>query len=361
MPRVCIVEPAAHPAPGTLAGRLSEFDGFTVRTVDSVPDNLDVGEALVLNSPPAPGSIPEDRVLRFVEGGGGLFAIHDSVYPYAANRQFIAACGTRNATGAMQLVMGPQGQFVQINLARGDPADPMARFPVIPAPEAVGHPILEGIREFELAEEVWVQNLIPGVRPLMMADVGDRVFAPERFREGPVPIAACRALGEGRLAFFSLGHFAEMYADPNFVRLAANAIWWLTKETDEREFESDLFLSFSSLNRDEARVIEHCAVGIGLRVFMDEKQIQPGAIWDEVIRRALVGSRELAVLASPDGLESEWVKTEWGAAWVLGRAITPILFRLDPRLLPERLKQRQWVDFHRHAEYLEVVKGRGRS
>jgi hypothetical protein len=75
MPRVCIVEPAAHPAPGTLAGRLSEFDGFTVRTVDSVPDNLDVGEALVLNSiPPAPGSIPEDRVLRFVEEGGGLFA-----------------------------------------------------------------------------------------------------------------------------------------------------------------------------------------------------------------------------------------------------------------------------------------------
>jgi hypothetical protein len=363
MPHACIIETALHPAPGILARRLSDFGEFTARTLDRVPDDLDLREALVINNvPSSPGSIPEDRVLRFVEGGGALFAIHDAVFPYWGNRQFIAACGIRQATGAIQTIVGPQGQSsVQVNLARGDPTDPMACFPVAPTPEGIEHPILEGIGVFELAEEVWAQNLAPGVRALLVADVGDRVFAAERFREGPVPIAACRSLGEGRLAFFSLGHFAETYVDPNFVRLAANAIRWTTKETNERDFEYDLFLSFSSLNRDEARAIAERARAMELRVFMDEKEIQPGAIWGEVIRHALMGSRELAVLASPDSLESEWVKTEWGAAWVLGREITPILFRLDPRLLPDRLKQRQWIDFHRHTEYLGLLRGRIRS
>jgi TIR domain/Trehalose utilisation len=340
-----------------LARKLLELEGFTARTLDQVPDDLDPGEALVINNvPSAPGSIPVDRVLRFVETGGGLFAVHDTVFPYWGNRQFIAACGIRQATGAMQVVVGPEGQSVQVNLARGDPMDPMACFPVVPRPESVEHPILEGIGAFELAEEVWAQNLAPGVRTLMVADVGDRVFAPERFREGPVPIAACRALGEGRVAFFSLGHFAETYSNPNFVRLVANAIRWVTKETSERDFKYDLFLSYSSRNRDEARTIQESARG--LSVFMDEKDIQPGAIWDDVIRNALMASRELAVLASPDSLDSEWVQTEWGAAWVLGRTITPILFRVDPRQLPDRLKQRQCIDFHRHAEYLEMIRVR---
>jgi type 1 glutamine amidotransferase len=112
---------------------------------------------------------------------------------------------------------------VQINLARSDPANAMTRFPIRPMPEGAGHPIIDGMREFELAEEVWAQNLAPGVRPLMMADVGERVFAPERFQRGPLPVAACRSLGAGRLAWLSLGHFAEMYTDPNFIRFAANA------------------------------------------------------------------------------------------------------------------------------------------
>ena len=76
MPRVCIVETPEHPARGTLGRRLAEMEGFTARTVDAMPDALDNTEALVLNSiPSAPGSIPEDRILRFIEAGGGVFAL----------------------------------------------------------------------------------------------------------------------------------------------------------------------------------------------------------------------------------------------------------------------------------------------
>lgn len=81
-------------------------------------------------------------------------------------------------------------------------------------------------------------------------------------------------------------------------------------------------------------------------------------VWDEVIRQGLLNSRELAVLATRESLESEWVKTEWGAAWVLGRMITPIVFRLDPRDLPDLLRQRQWIDYHRFEEFLRALKDR---
>src|ERR1019366_5990633 len=209
MPRVCIVEPQSHPAPRTLGRRLQELGDFAVRTVDAVPADLEVTEAVVLNSiPPSEGLIPEDRILRFVEGGGGVFAVHDSVFPYGANRQFVAECGIRAAYGATQVVQRPEGLVTEVLLAVSDPRDPLQRFPLRPMAEGAGHPILKGVGEFELADEVWAQNLAPGVRPLISADVGDRVFAPQRFREGPIPISACRTLGKGRLAFFSLGHFA---------------------------------------------------------------------------------------------------------------------------------------------------------
>jgi hypothetical protein len=223
MPRVCIVEAQGHPAPGTLGARLTANEDFTVRTVAGIPDQLDLVEALVLNSiPSTPGSIPEERVLQFIQAGGGVFAIHDSVYPYAYNKRFIHACGIRAAYGAMQLVVEPENSFIQVNLAMPNHADPISRFPIDPMPAGAGHPILEGISTFELAEEAWVQNLAPGVRPLLSADVGDRVFAPQRFREGPIPVAACTVLGGGRLAWFSLGHFGAMYEDSNFVRFATN-------------------------------------------------------------------------------------------------------------------------------------------
>jgi hypothetical protein len=57
MPRVCIVEPTEHPAPGALERGLSVIYSFAVRTVAVTPDQLDNAEALALNSiPSAPGS-----------------------------------------------------------------------------------------------------------------------------------------------------------------------------------------------------------------------------------------------------------------------------------------------------------------
>ena len=152
------------------------------------PDRLDGIEVLILNSiPSAPESIPEDAVLRYVEGGGGLFAIHDTVYPYAANQKFIAACGIRRAYDVVQPIRTELGVSYQVLLASANPADPTQVLPLRPMVEGAGHPILTGIREFEIAEEVWAQNLATDARPLMSVEVGDRIPSHPRFKQ-PIPV-----------------------------------------------------------------------------------------------------------------------------------------------------------------------------
>jgi hypothetical protein len=92
---------------------------------------------------------------------------------------------------------------------------------------------------------------------------------------------------------------------------------------------------------------------------MDEREIEGGDVWEEEIRAALAGSRELALLATKPGSKSESVTTEWGAAWVLQRRITPLLYRCDVDDLPRRIQQQQAIDWHTYETYLTRVLERG--
>jgi hypothetical protein len=82
-----------------------------------------------------PDSIPADRILEYINGGGGMFAIHDTVFPYSPHQQFIADCGIRAAFDSVRTIQTENGVARDIMLARANPADPMQRFPVRPMPE----------------------------------------------------------------------------------------------------------------------------------------------------------------------------------------------------------------------------------
>ncbi|WP_321476173.1 TIR domain-containing protein [uncultured Paludibaculum sp.] len=359
MLRLCIVEPTNHPAGGVLGRSLPHLDEFEIETLARVPDDLRGVNVVVLNNIlGTPESMPAGRVMDYVRQGGGLFAIHDTVFPYSVHERFITDCGIRAAFDAVQVVPTANGVERHILLARAKPEDPLQRFPVRPMPEAAGHPILRGVGEFELAEEVWAQNLAAGVRPLMSAEVGDRIPAHSRFRN-PIPVCACKSVGLGRLAFFSLGHFAAMYSDPQFLLLASNAIRWTAKVTSESRWAYDVFLSYGSRNRAQAQVIKDCGDRMGVRIFLDERELEGGDLWEEEIRSALEGSRELALLATKESLKSEWVTTEWGAAWVLRRRITPLLYRCDVDDLPRRMQRLQAMDWSNYEVYLTRVLERG--
>ncbi|MFC1608470.1 TIR domain-containing protein [Candidatus Latescibacterota bacterium] len=72
-------------------------------------------------------------------------------------------------------------------------------------------------------------------------------------------------------------------------------------------------------------------------------------------------SEEMVVLVTPRSISSEWVLTEWDAAWALGKIITPILLELSFDKLPDRLRNYQGLNFHDLGQFLDALVSRKRE
>lgn len=114
----------------------------------------------------------------------------------------------------------------------------------------------------------------------------------------------------------------------------------------------DVFLSYSAKDSELAGKIYDEILAAGGKAFLAKKSIEPGSEFAEEIRNALKESSELWLLVSPNSAKSEWVVSEWGAAWVLNKRIIPILYRCTLESLPDRLRRLQCIDFH---EYQSLV------
>ncbi len=120
----------------------------------------------------------------------------------------------------------------------------------------------------------------------------------------------------------------------------------------------DVFVSFASPDQDKATILYDAVTEAGGKAFLSNKLLSPGEDFAETIRNQLIASRELWLLVSPNSLKSEWVLTEWGAAWLAGKKIVPIIHRCRPEELPDRLRRLQCIDFH---EYPQLVSRTFRS
>jgi len=83
--------------------------------------------------------------------------------------------------------------------------------------------------------------------------------------------------------------------------------------------------------------------------------LKSGEEVEEKIRKALVASREVCILCSKEMLKSQWALTEWGAAWVLRKHITPMPLNMTIDELPERLRAKEARYFHKKEGYAEEV------
>jgi AcrR family transcriptional regulator len=128
------------------------------------------------------------------------------------------------------------------------------------------------------------------------------------------------------------------------------------KKQNESDNWFDVFLSYSTKDKDEARKITTFLEDEGYRVFLSEKSIKPSAKWEDRIRDALKVSKVMCLLATPNSLNSGWVTTEWGAAWALDIPILPILFQCSAEQLPERLNRYQSINFHEMSKIVDVLK-----
>ena len=114
----------------------------------------------------------------------------------------------------------------------------------------------------------------------------------------------------------------------------------------------DIFLSYASADQQEAILIYESVEKAGGKVFLAAKSLSPGDDFAERIREALWASHELWLLVSPNSLKSDWVVSEWGAAWVLQKRIVPILHRCNPENLPDRIRKLHCVDFYQHTDLI---------
>lgn len=120
----------------------------------------------------------------------------------------------------------------------------------------------------------------------------------------------------------------------------------------------DLFVSYASADLPEAEALSATFERRGLGCFLAAKDLSGGDEFAETIRQALINSAEVCILLTPESLKSQWVITEWGAAWALRKRITPILLRSTPDQLPERLKRLQCVDYHNVKEFVSQFRRR---
>jgi len=135
----------------------------------------------------------------------------------------------------------------------------------------------------------------------------------------------------------------------------------IIKALDKRErqtAEYDVFLSYANADGILAEKIHQALDAKNLRCFMSGKELTGGDNFNELIRNALLNSREVCVLYTPNSKKSEWVLTEWGAFWVLKKRIVPIIHRIDIDSLPDRLKSLQAIDFSDLEQYVTQVKNR---
>jgi WD40 repeat protein len=119
-----------------------------------------------------------------------------------------------------------------------------------------------------------------------------------------------------------------------------------------------IFISYSSLDEKLALEIRKKLDGKGIPSFLAPKDIKGGDLFEEKIRDSLLTCTEVFLLVTPNSLKSEWVISEYGAAWALKKTIIPLLFRCTPEDLPSKLANRQARDFHEIDKVIEEFEER---
>lgn len=82
---------------------------------------------------------------------------------------------------------------------------------------------------------------------------------------------------------------------------------------NQQTFEFDIFLSFSSKDRDFTRPVWETLRGYGLRVFLSDENLQSnaGMSFTQKIQYGLAHSKHLVLVCSQEAMKSEWVTAEW--------------------------------------------------
>jgi adenylate cyclase len=98
----------------------------------------------------------------------------------------------------------------------------------------------------------------------------------------------------------------------------------------------DIFISYSSKDRDQAQMLTEMLASAGLSVWIDQAGIEAATSWSEEIVNALDGCKAFIVMLSPSSIESKNVVREVALAFEKNKKILPL--DLEPVSLPASMQ-----------------------
>ncbi len=109
----------------------------------------------------------------------------------------------------------------------------------------------------------------------------------------------------------------------------------------ERDKRPCIFISHASKDYEIANEFASMFEKKEIRSFVANLDILAGTDWDNQLKEEIHKSDELLLILSPEAMKSNWVLLEVGAAWILGKPITPAIMYIDLNTLPEPIKKFQ--------------------
>ncbi len=94
---------------------------------------------------------------------------------------------------------------------------------------------------------------------------------------------------------------------------------------------------------------------LGVRVFLDEKNINGGASTFFTIRKNIQDCNEFLVLLSEYSIDQKWIQYEIGAAWGLEKYIVAIIDKVNPKEIPDIIRNDKAIELNDFDSYVEQL------
>lgn len=115
----------------------------------------------------------------------------------------------------------------------------------------------------------------------------------------------------------------------------------------------DVFLSHNSKDKPWVIDLKNALQTHGIKVWLDKDEIRPGDLFAEALEKGIKESKAVALVISPDAMNSGWVKNEYYRALNLATnnrlQLIPVLYKKAE--IPGFLQDRNWVDFSDEGKY----------
>lgn len=120
-------------------------------------------------------------------------------------------------------------------------------------------------------------------------------------------------------------------------------------------YSYDVFISYSTKDSAIAGEMVQILSGKGLKCFKAEDTIHAGDLWSEDIRKALIRSKIILMILTPNSSKRPWVMIEAGAAWCLQKRIIPCVSFVEFDQLPEPITRHQARPMNTQADKEKIA------